>query len=147
MSRPKKHPLEFFLRFNVAKGNVHDACEHFAGRGEAQHDTAGCAVQGEMVLVRMYRAENFRLMLRSGETWHEIARVRPEDPALEALKESCAIKEYGPPDRVIEKQEKLEAERKAWQDKLAAYAESRKQTVREALERARARRERERMAG
>lgn len=103
----------FALNAPKAEGSLHAACEHFAGRGDAVHNTAGCVLSAEMVLARNYPADPFRLMVRSGDGWFCVAIIPEDDPGFHALRDAGAIVTHGPSPAEIEERQRREAERQA----------------------------------
>lgn len=97
--------------------------EHFAGRErDTVYNCAGCRVELDTVLLRTYRADPYRLCIRLGNEWVEVAKVQPDDPALAELD----ITEYGKtPTQIEEDRRKAEAERKRIEDEQAVQEERR----------------------
>lgn len=103
--------------------------EHFAGRGngEVPYNKAGCRLNVECVLVRSYRADPFRLAVKIGDQWYELANIRADNPAIKKMLENGEITEYGPSPHEQEKQKQKEAEQQEREEAAKAYMRSRQE--------------------
>lgn len=141
------------LKLNLPRDDVRaHLFEHFAGRKSETplHNVAGCSIPVEAVLVRTFKPDPFKLAVKIGTEWYELAQVSKDDPGIRELYEAGRITEYGPSPYEIEREQKRQAEREAKEAAERAYKEERSRLAREREQRAQERHRRavaQRMAG
>lgn len=111
--------------FHPIRKEVDGVFEHFAGRtgSEPVYNASGCRVNAEVVLVRTYAADPFKLAIKLGDTWHEVAKVAPDDPAIQEL----PIIEHGKSPAQIQQEERKAAAERARREAEEAERQRRRE--------------------
>ena len=128
----------------IAQRGQSDIYDRITGRQPGPiHNVSVCALKCETLLVRTYAADPFRLVLRLGDAWHELAQVSTSDPGVQAL--AGNITEFPPSPAEIarreeaeEAQRKLETEQRKRTEARTAYRMQIRQEAEERERRARA---------
>lgn len=109
---------------------------HFAGERVTKevYNAAGCRIYPEVIVVRTYSADPYKLAVKLGDMWYELASIPIGDPVLEEL----PIEDLGPSPAEIETQRQKEEKERQRIEADQAQKEERRQAIIEQKERARA---------